>query len=149
MYCFRVFTFASQYIAHAGSHRDADATKDSFISRICDRLRKRVDDELCSLLGRSLGLPNENSAQKRSIEVADLGSMIPAAQTTIPRPDSYGVNEAITNAVAFHDFIGRSPHVCSVASVLTIKKILDFVATFRPPFNLSLLLHRCPILRNP
>jgi hypothetical protein len=30
VYCFKVFTLASQYIAHADTYRDADITKNSY-----------------------------------------------------------------------------------------------------------------------
>lgn len=127
MYCFRVFTLASQYIAHAGSHREANTTKDSYTARICDGLRKRVDTELCSQLGRSLYLPNrdDNIAQKRLTQVTDLSSMIPEAQRNIPRSDSYGINEAITSAVSltsFHDLTGISPIFVSSSVCLHLRR---------------------------
>ena len=145
VYCFRVFTSASQYIAHAGSHREADTTKDSYIAQICDSLRKRVEDELRPLLRKSHYLPDkdENSARKRSIDAADLNSIIPDAQRTIRRTDLYGVNETTTDAASlapFHDVIGISPRLYLVVGILTFKKILGLVTIFRPPCHLSLLL---------
>lgn len=40
VYCFKVFKVASQYIAHADTHKDADMTKNSYTRQICDRLRE-------------------------------------------------------------------------------------------------------------
>lgn len=53
VYCFEVFTLASQYIAHADTHRDADMTKNSYTRQICDRLRQNVAESLdnCQLKG--------------------------------------------------------------------------------------------------
>lgn len=143
-------TFASQYIARAGSHSEVDTTKDSYISRICDRLRKRVDNELCSLLRRSLYLPNrdEDSTQNQLMDVADFSSMIPEAQTAIPRSDSHNAKLESTNPASLtpcHDLNGMSPIFLS-SPCLRVKKAPDLVGIFRRLCSLSLLSLRCVTL---
>jgi hypothetical protein len=46
VYCCKVFNVASQYIAHADTHKDADMTKNSYTRQICDRLREIAAERL-------------------------------------------------------------------------------------------------------
>ena len=92
VYCFEVFTLASQYIAHADTHRDADMTKNSYTRQICDRLRQNVAESLdnCQLKG-----------VKRTRELAGT----PGARRVKAKLD---VDDAITNSSPSHfpSFIG-------------------------------------------
>jgi hypothetical protein len=96
VYCFEVFTLASQYIAHADTHRDADMTKNSYTRQICDRLRKNVAERLDNF--QLIGV----ETKKRTRELAGT----PGARRVKTKLD--GVDDAITNSSPSHfpGFIG-------------------------------------------
>jgi hypothetical protein len=97
VYCFEVFTLASQYIAHADTHKDADMTKNSYTRQICDRLKQNVAESLdnCQLKGAQ--------TKKRTRELAGT----PGARRVKAKLD---VDDAITSSSPSHfpSFIGTS-----------------------------------------
>lgn len=46
MYCFKVFTLASKYIAHANTHKELDLIKNSYTQQTCNGLKERVAAKL-------------------------------------------------------------------------------------------------------
>jgi hypothetical protein len=113
VYCFEVFTLASQYIAHADTHRDADMTKNSYTRQICDRLRQNVAESLdnCQLKGIQ--------TKKRTRELAGT----PGARRVKAKLD---VVDAITNLLLlyFPSFIGINS-LCQLGAY-TINASFDF-----------------------
>jgi len=143
VYCFEVFTLASQYIAHADTHRDADMTKNSYTRQICDRLRQNVAESLdnCQLKGiqtkkRTRELAGTQGARrvKAKLDVVDaitnsspshfpsfIGiNSLPSDEASIqPVPASaplFTVAEPAASDVSFVGISGQSLHPNSIGT---------------------------------
>jgi hypothetical protein len=89
VYCFKVFKVASQYIAHADTHKDADMTKNFYTRQICDRLRDIAAERLNECQLKSV------ETKKRTRELAGT----PGARRVKGKLD---VDDAITSSSPSH-----------------------------------------------
>ena len=109
VYCFKVFNVASQYIAHADTHKHADMTKNLYTRQICDRLRERAASGLdeCQLKGVE--------TKKRTRELAGT----PGARRVKEKLD---VDDAITTSSPSHfpSFAGINSLSSDEASLLPV-----------------------------
>lgn len=82
MCCFKIFRLASEYIRHAGKHKDASYTKLTFIRRTCDELRESVDRKLDLSLAKNERVSEDykSSSKKRESEKAGIGSRTSGTQ---------------------------------------------------------------------
>lgn len=133
VYCFKVFKVASQYIAHADTHKDvADMTKNLYTRQICDRLREIAAEKLdkCQLKVETKKRTRELAGTPDARRVKgklDVNDVIPSSSPS-HFPRFTGINSLTSDEASLQPVLASALHSNSIGALVPIETLDEYGA---------------------